>query len=392
MLSSEKNVEMRGNENLVIRAKFGGETQPALKLLCVPYNGESSCDYSTRMVNYVWRTKTNLLLRDALQNQQFAGDPYLKKKAGPLSILCATVTFKNKHCGVIYLENNVNLGAFNDARFKLVQILISQFMISYENSELVATLKHTNNEMTEKNEKLKEVDKMKDSFLAMNNHELRTPLNGIMGTISLLEDTRLNPEQKDYVKEIKSCSESLLKITDEMLYLCKLKAMKVKLENRLFGLCECLEACLKAVKFSALQKGLSLNYLVEQNVPQVVIGDNLRLRQIILNLLSNAIKFTDKGEVMISVSVKGDNNNNKGKVQEQYTSNCSGTRYGFVDDHLGKADAKQSSTGQRESPNDRMANDHQEQELAEENVEEQIKQDDTVELHFQVKDTGFTHS
>ncbi len=203
-----------------------------------------------------------------------------------MSILCAAVTHKKKHCGVIFLENTVNFGAFNDERLKLVQILISQFMISYENAQLVATLKQKNDELKKKNEELKELDTMKDSFLAMNNHELRTPLNGIMGMTTLLEETRLDEEQREYVKDIKSCSESLLKITNDMLYLCKLKAMKVTLEKRIFCVSECLETCMKVVELGGgLQKGLALNYVVEEGVPEELVH-NLFLLVLHLSLLS----------------------------------------------------------------------------------------------------------
>ncbi len=372
------------SQNLVIRAKVMADTQPEAKLLCVPYDEEErSCsDFSNRIVNYVWRTKSDLLLRDALNNEQFACDPYLKKmkktrSSGPVSILCAAVTFKQKHYGVIFLENNVNFGAFNDERRKLIRILISQFMISYENAQLVAALKQKNDELKKKNEELKEVDKMKDSFLAVNNHELRTPLNGIMGITSLLEETALDGEQREYVKDIKSCSESLLKITNDMLYLCKLKAMKVTLESKIFCLSECLETCMKVVESSAFQKGLILNYLVEPNVPQLVIGDYLRLRQILLNLLNNAIKFTDQGEVVISVSVNESKDDLKeNKQQHSRTTAKLSKKNRFPPEEPGQTDCNFESLEEGRGI------------IRSKETEELRRRADKVELHFQVKDTG----
>ncbi len=375
---NDETMEAEG-QNLVIRAKLIADIQPEAKLLCVPYDEERSCsDFSNRIVNYVWRTKSDLLLRDALNNEQFACDPYLKKmkkkRSGPVSILCVAITFKRKHYGVIFLENNVNFRAFNNERRKLIQILISQFMISYENAQLVAALKQKNDELKKKNEELKEVDKMKDSFLAVNNHELRTPLNGIMGMTSLLEETALDGEQREYVKDIKSCSESLLKITNDMLYLCKLKAMKVTLESRIFCLSECLETCIKVVELSAFQKGIILNYLVEQNVPQLVIGDHLRLRQIILNLLNNAIKFTDKGEVVISVSVNGSKDLEK---KQQYSSTTAKLykKRRFLLEEPGQTESSFESLEEGGG-------------IRSKEIEELRRRADKVELHFQVKDTG----
>ncbi len=381
IISAEETMDAEG-ENLVMRAKLVGEetTQqpgapPQVTLLCEPYKGEPSCHFSSRIVNYVWRTKTHLLVTDALHNEQFACDPYLKNiKRGPVSILCAAVTYKKKHCGVIFLENTVNFGAFNDERLKLVQILISQFMISYENAQLVETLKQKNDELKKKNEELKEMDKMKDSFLAVNNHELRTPLNGIMGMTSLLEETALDGQQREYVKDIKSCSESLLKITNDILYLCKLKAMKVTLERRIFCVSECLETCMKVVELSGMQKGLALNYVVEEGVPELVVGDYLRVRQIVLNLWNNAIKFTEQGEVVVSVSVW----NGRGCEdvdEERATKDAIVEVKGKVHTINNKSNAKMIFDSPAEG-----------REIIEN--EELTKGAVQVELHFQVKDTG----
>ncbi len=361
---------------MVIRAKFMGETQQRpVKLLFKPYKGEPNCHFSSRIVNYVWRTKTHLLLTDALRNEQFAGDPYLKKevKSGPVSILCVTVTYKKRHCGVIFLENTVNFGAFDDERLKLVQILISQFMISYENAQLVATLKSTNLEMKKKNVELKELDKMKDAFLEVNNHELRTPLNGIMGMTTLLEETRLDDEQREYVKDIKSCSEHLLKITNDMLYLCKLKAMKVTLEKRIFCMSECLETCMKVVELGGgLQNSLTLNYMVEKGVPELVVGDYLRVKQIVLNLLNNAIKFTEKGEVVVSVSVW----NGRNDEEEQSLKSSA------------KKKKKNRESLKTPKTSDVPESHKEEKRVREKEIQELIKRAEKIELHFQVKDTG----
>ncbi len=393
--------EKEEGEYLVMRAKLVGDettTQqslplppPKVALLCELYKGESSSHFPSRIVNYVWRTNTSILLTDALHNEQFAGDPYLKELmekqenggggGGPVSILCAAVTYKKKHCGVIFLENTVNFGAFNDERLKLVQILIAQFMISYENAQLVATLKQRNDELKKKNEELKELDKMKDSFLAVSNHELRTPLNGIMGMTSLLEETRLDEEQREYVKDIKSCSESLLKITSDMLYLCKLKAMKVTLEKRIFCVSECLETCMKVVELGGMQKGLAMNYVVEEGVPELVVGDYLRVKQVVLNLWSNAIKFTEKGEVVVSVSVwnrLGCEDIDEERAMKEAQGEDKSAKI-FVQDNRGVLETSRWTERTSNSLKSR------------EEIEEIMKGAEKIMLHFQVKDTGNHH-
>ncbi len=442
IISADETMESaEGETTLMMRAKLVGEgtTQqqpgapPQVTLLCEPYKGEPSSHFSSRIVNYVWRTKTHLLVTDALHNnEQFAGDPYLKNigRSGPVSILCAAVTYKKQHCGVIFLENTVNFGAFNDERLKLVQILIAQFMISYENAQLVATLKQRNDELKKKNEELKELDKMKDSFLAVSNHELRTPLTGIMGMTSLLEETALDEEQREYVKDIKSCSESLLKITNDMLYLCKLKAMKVTLERRIFCVSECLETCMKVVELGGgLQKGLAMNYVVEDGVPELVVGDYLRVRQVVLNLWTNAIKFTEQGEVVVSVSVwngrKADEERAMKEAQEEEEEEDEEEDEDkpstiFVQDNRGVLETsrwtERTTNGKRDEDADADADEERATKEAivevkeyaqsainnksnakmtfgspaegREIIEEVMKGAEKVELHFQVKDTG----
>lgn len=142
----------------------------------------------------------------------------------------------------------------------------------------------------------------KSEFLAIMSHEIRTPMNAVVGMTEMLQDTDLSPLQKDYVRIIYSSGKVLLSIINDILDFSKIEGGRMLLERQPLYLRSMIESSLDLLAANASEKGLSLAYSIEGNVPDAIIGDPTRLRQILVNLLSNAIKFTDKGGVTVSVA------------------------------------------------------------------------------------------
>ncbi|OAN12589.1 hybrid sensor histidine kinase/response regulator [Photobacterium jeanii] len=207
------------------------------------------------------------------------------------------------------LKNGINAMAISLAEYHIEM----QQSIDQATSDLRETLEQLeiqNVELDIAKKRAQEAARVKSEFLANMSHELRTPLNGVIGFTRQMLKTRLSTSQQDYLQTIEKSANNLLTIINDILDFSKLEAGKLLLENIPFDFTESLDEVMRLLAPSAHEKGLELTLKIDERIPTGLIGDPLRIQQVLTNLIGNAVKFTERGNIDVSVELKADKDEN----------------------------------------------------------------------------------